>query len=190
MLADLDSLHVHVAAAADPDAAETCALRAFMAGVGLAARSALSDPTLPLPFANLELTKGVRKRHGIQGGRARRTPTRVTPAQRGPSLPLPVSTPKDDPMRYLVNVTAADVASGQIRITQGPKAALALPRVKTTVSLTLRGEPMTVTWDPRLGPDKERSGLLRIGKEEATRLLGGPASLSIDRDDSGLLNLR
>ena len=68
LLGDLSSLHVHVAAArSEPGHAERAVLEAFMAGVSPAARAQLSDPELPLPFANLELTRGRRKRHRIGG---------------------------------------------------------------------------------------------------------------------------
>lgn len=69
MLANLDHLYVHVAAAERPDDAEEAALTSFMTGVEAGARSALSDPSMPLPFANLELRKGQRKRHGIAGAK-------------------------------------------------------------------------------------------------------------------------
>lgn len=191
MLADLDSLYVHVAAAQHPTEAEEAALTAFMAGVSPQARAALSDPSLPLPFANLELTKGLRKRHGIRGAKQPRAAT-----TRCAVLPDPPTAAMADQAAitlaesYSLNVTAADIASGQIRVTRDPKRALALPVAKTTVAVNLRGESMTPSWDPRMGPDQERSGLLRIGKEAATRLLGAPTTLSVGRDATGLLYLR
>ena len=191
MLANLDQLHVHVAPAANPDVAETTALMAFMDAVGPDARQMLCDPALPLPFANLELTKGMRKRHGIRGAKEKRSrsntlvlsETRTASGRAG--RPQAVASGAS----FTLNVTAADIDAGQIRVTRPPKHRLGLPRVKTTVSLTLRGVPMTVPWDPRLGPAQERSGLLRIGREATRNLLGSPVSLVIERDADGVLAL-
>lgn len=68
-LADLDSLYVHVAPAADPTTAEDEMLRRFCSGVSRTSRVSLADPDHPFPFANLEWPRGTRKRHGIRGAR-------------------------------------------------------------------------------------------------------------------------
>lgn len=68
-LADLDSLYVHVARAADPTTAEHEMLRRFCSGVSPTSRDSLADPDHPFPFANLEWPRGTRKRHGITGAR-------------------------------------------------------------------------------------------------------------------------
>ena len=197
----LDHLHVHVAAADHPDQAETTVLRQFMAGVAPEAKTALSDPSLPLPFANLELSKGNRKRHGITGAKAARSAprlsTRRAPGERpnsqqvfaapsGQAAALPKGA---EVMSYTLNVTQADIAAGQVRVTREPKRALGLPSVKTTLSVSLRGEKVTVPWDPRLGPDKERSGLIRLGKGNMVRLLGEASTIIIEKDATGLLVL-
>jgi hypothetical protein len=193
MLTILHDLHVHYAVTPEPAVAEQAALHAFMQGVPDAVKSTLSDPALPLPFANLELPSGARKQHGIRGARAprARNTARVSPAPA--SLVAVPGTPVSPGghMTYPLNVTEADLAAGHIRVTAEPKRALALPRVKTRVSLRLRDEPLTVAWDPRITPDKERSGLLRIGKTELRRLVGtAPTALRIGKDQNGLLDLR
>lgn len=59
-------------------------------------------------------------------------------------------------------VTATDIAAGRIRL---PKPAKALfPPRKGKVVIALRGRSMTVAYDPRLGPDRERSAVLHIGR--------------------------
>ena len=68
-LADLDALHVHVALASDPTAAEDEMLRRFCSGVSPTTRASLPDPDHPFPFANREWPRGTRKRHGITGAR-------------------------------------------------------------------------------------------------------------------------
>jgi hypothetical protein len=90
----------------------------------------------------------------------------------------------------MVNVTAADVSAGRIRVTQEPKKALALPRDRTRMSVSLRGEPVAATWDPRIGPDRERSGVLNVSRADLARLLGGPAVLEIGWGPEGGLILR
>ena len=62
-------------------------------------------------------------------------------------------------------VTSADLLGGRIRIpsTSSSSTKSLLPTVKTMVELVLRGRPMRVSWDPRMGPDRERSGVLRVG---------------------------
>lgn len=187
-LADLDRLHVHVAAAEDPARAEEMLLRTFMSGVFPASRDALSDPSLPLPFANLQLTSGMRKRHGIEGAK----PSRLPSSTRGWASPPSVAAApfgRSVGGLYVLNVTAADVAAGRIRVTTGPKHALGLPGVRADLPITVRGEALTVTWDPRIGADKERSGVLQVGRGNLARLLGGPASLTVGRDPGGRLDL-
>lgn len=68
-LADLDALHVHVARASNPTAAEDDMLRRFCWEVSPSTRHSLPDPDHPFPFANLEWPRGTRKHHGITGAR-------------------------------------------------------------------------------------------------------------------------
>lgn len=73
-LANLDQLCVHYAACVSVDVAERTMLEAFLVGVSPSARAAACDPELPLPFANLTVPRGARKRHGITGAREARAP--------------------------------------------------------------------------------------------------------------------
>jgi len=68
-LATLGDLSVYFARCSDPANAENEMLRAFVEGVSQQSRSTLHDPSLPIPFANLEWPKGTRKKHGITGAR-------------------------------------------------------------------------------------------------------------------------
>lgn len=68
----LDDLWVHAAESNQPEKDERAALREFIGRVSEPVRTALYDPSLPLPFANLELPKGRRKSHGIRGATAPR----------------------------------------------------------------------------------------------------------------------
>jgi hypothetical protein len=67
LLSDIDSLHVHYAASANPSVAESSMLGAFCSAVSAASRERLFDPGRPFPFANLEWPPGTRKQHGITG---------------------------------------------------------------------------------------------------------------------------
>lgn len=60
---------VHFAACDHPAQAEEAMLRTFAKHTSEAAVNGLHDPSMPIPFANLELTRGERKRHGITGAR-------------------------------------------------------------------------------------------------------------------------
>jgi hypothetical protein len=59
----------------------------------------------------------------------------------------------------------------------------------TELEVRLRGEMFPCTYDPRLGPDQERSGLIRLGKANLTRVLGGPVTLTAERGMDGVLDL-
>ena len=61
-------------------------------------------------------------------------------------------------------VTAVDLVHGQIRVPIGEKEPF--PVTKGPITIRLRGARMTnVGWDPRLGPDRERSGVVSVGAQ-------------------------
>ncbi|WP_426007641.1 hypothetical protein ACPFL9_05820 [Paenarthrobacter sp. NyZ202] len=66
-MAELDDLYVHFAAASDPAGAESNLLRTFAASVPAPAMRTLHDKERIAPFANVEVRKGVHKRHGLKG---------------------------------------------------------------------------------------------------------------------------
>jgi len=61
-------------------------------------------------------------------------------------------------------VTAKDIFAGQIRLPITNDAKSLFPRTRGDVRIRLRGQSMTVRYDPRHGADRERSGVLRIGR--------------------------
>jgi antitoxin component HigA of HigAB toxin-antitoxin module len=67
------------------------------------------------------------------------------------------------------NVTAKDLAAGIIRIPQATKRLL--PDQRTDLSVTLRGSHLQLRYDPRNGPDRNRSGVLRVGKHRLNDLV-------------------
>lgn len=66
-------------------------------------------------------------------------------------------------------ITEADLKGGRIRIPymNAAKTKSLFPKQKEQVTLLLKGNAITCSWNPRMGPDKERSGLLQVG----TRLI-------------------
>jgi hypothetical protein len=175
LLSNLEELWVHFAPCTDPESAreaEDTMLGRFCDGVSTEAKEALLDPDHPFPFANLEWPRGIRKAHGLRGAREPRLPMtrRVHAAVTSAATPGPakaaLSRAAGSGGRYRTQrVTAADLRSGQIRI---PSMAAAptkglFPARKTEVEVTLRGRLASGSWDPRMGPDRERSGVLRLG---------------------------
>jgi hypothetical protein len=59
-------------------------------------------------------------------------------------------------------ITAIDIEHGRIRVPIRHKSAL--PATRDSVRVAIKGRPpVQVAWDPRLGPDRERSGVLYMG---------------------------
>jgi hypothetical protein len=198
-LSCLDELYVHYAYCGDVNRAEDRCIARFAAQVSSRTRERLHDPVRVMPFANLEFPKGNAKAHGIRGARAPRAPRQPTRSLRragGVSLsqeaarlaadpadladarrvredmdavaaPWPADQPRADHRSQ--NVTATDIAVGQVRIPIGASKRL-LPRTRQGIAVVLRGRELTCRWDPRYGV-KERSGVIRVGKAAATELL-------------------
>ena len=169
-LSVLDELSVHFAASPDFSTAEGRALRAWASAVSSRSRGALHDRELVAPFANLRTASGAIKAHGITGATgglsggpedARPAATRSTVR---PHAAKPAARPKlaGDAHAVSQRVTARDVSAGQVRF---PRAAKTLfPPERALVDAVLRGREMRGRWDPRVGPDRERSGVLAFGR--------------------------
>ena len=77
-LDSLPQLWLHYAPCDEPKLHEDDMLAHFMHGISASTRETLFDPSLPLPFANLEVKldgRLLRKRHGITGAKAARAKT-------------------------------------------------------------------------------------------------------------------
>lgn len=68
-------------------------------------------------------------------------------------------------------VTEKDIEKGIIRLPHEAKEGL--PKERSVVPIVLNGTRLDVPFDPRLGPDRERSGVLHIGKAAASTLQPG-----------------
>jgi hypothetical protein len=73
----------------------------------------------------------------------------------------------DDGQCKTQRVTAADLRVGQIRIPSSTtSAAKALfPESESELAVKLKGRPVRGLWNPGMDPDRERSGVLRIGTQ-------------------------
>ncbi|MGH3082618.1 MAG: uracil-DNA glycosylase family protein [Gaiellaceae bacterium] len=78
-------------------------------------------------------------------------------------------------------VTKNDLVKGQIRLPRPAKRFF--PSAKGKVEIVLRGTRATATYDPRLGPDRERSAVLRVGP--LVRELVEPGSRLVVRQGVG-----
>lgn len=79
-------------------------------------------------------------------------------------------------------VTAKDIAAGIVRVPRASKRLFPVERCR--IAIVLRGVDLVdVRWDPRPGPDQERSGVIGIGKQTAAELGEGDV-LCITRVDA------
>jgi len=62
-------------------------------------------------------------------------------------------------------VTSDDLGNGRIRIpsTNTSSTKRLFPSARAQVRIILRGHTIECSWDPRMGPDRQRSGVLRVG---------------------------
>lgn len=176
-LSVLGELHIHYAPTDDFKGAEEQMLRAFAAGVSHTTRAALPTGDPVMPFANLRDGDWQRKRHGIRGATseaARSTgavpkTTKVTGSK--PSTAFPARTGKSPTTSHFRSqrVTESDIKAGQVRIPIGATKTI-LPQERQDIPVLLGGRELTGRWDPRYG-EKERSGVIRIGRTAALELL-------------------
>jgi hypothetical protein len=198
-LACLHDLWVHYAYCDQVNEAENDCIGHFAKHVSEETRASLYDPVRVMPFANLEFPKGNPKNHGIRGARApklRRSAEapRTRAARAAPSAaatrpaaarrPAPGVGASVTPHHRSQNVTAKDIEAGQVRIPIGATKTI-LPPVRQDIVVVLRGRKLTCRWDPRYG-EKERSGVIRLGKVAAADLLspGEVLAVSVAADGS------
>lgn len=164
-------LWVHYGACSDYDFAEQAMVQEFMGSVPDQVRRSLVDPNLPLPFANLTVPRGARKRHGIAGVKeARKARSFFLSAHEQP-LPsatavspvalLSTSLP-EGAVRPTQNVTAGDVARGALRVPRASKDIF--PSEIAKIRVSFGSETYDATWNPRTSGDRERSGTISLSR--------------------------
>ena len=171
LLSNLEQLWVHYAISKQPEKSESQMIQIFTENVSKQTKQQLKDTEHPFPFANLEWPRGTRKAHGLTGTRNRkkRKANDHGSQQSVKRITKPLITKprkKDDYRTQLV--TDKDIDGGRIRIpsTNTAETKSLLPSEKTRINVMLRGRRFSnCTWDPKMGPDKQRSGVIRIGSE-------------------------
>jgi len=171
LLSNLDELWVHYAISNQPEKIESQMIQFFTENVSKQTKHQLRDPYRPFPFANLEWPRGTRKAHGLTGTRNRKTRN-----EKGHGLPIsaqciskPLKTKPRNMDEYRTQrITAKDIDGGRIRIpsTNTADTKSILPSEKTRINVMLKDRQFTnCAWDPKMGPDRQRSGVIRIGSE-------------------------
>jgi hypothetical protein len=174
---ELASLYVHYAPTSDPNGTETALLEAYAESVPASIRRTLHDPERIAPFANVDLRKGFRKRHGLTGYKVQRRSGNVgtlgdTAVEKGPKpaaasdLVTPVSASGGTRVEAQV-ITDADRSGSNLRVSARSK--YALPSTDGFLTLTYRGAVSEVRWRV----NGSRSGTIGLGKN-IMRTLGTP----------------
>ena len=127
----------------------------------------------------LTVLRDVRTRHGRHGSEAQLV------SRQGPQLGARAAVGPAQP------VTAADLAAGRIRLParSSSDAKSAFPDQAGRVRIVLRGEDMVVQYDPRLGDDRERSGVLSVGSARLAGLVDEDDVLQISVNTDGVASL-
>ena len=74
-------------------------------------------------------------------------------------------------------VTLPDIRAGRIRFPRPAKRYF--PKERSVVRVALRGVQLEARYDPRTGPDRERSAVLLVGKANLERLVRPDEVLSV-----------
>jgi hypothetical protein len=112
----------------------------------------------------------------------------ITP-QRHTTPPIPGTKDKSLMSMALAEsqrVTLTDIRAGRIRFPREAKRYF--PTERDEVQVVLRGVPLGARYDPRTGPDKERSAVLLVGKANLEALVQADEVLSISLGD-GIVRL-
>lgn len=165
---DSTKLWVHYGATNNPGGVELAMVQSYVSSLPDEVRVRLIDQHLPLPFANLAVPNGPRKRHGFAGVKEPRITTPVKPGD--PSKPAPVVAdsvvvPEGEIMgkiRFTQNVTAGDIERGALRVPKVSKDIF--PAEGAKIRVNVGSQWHVATWNPGIGVDKERSGTVYLGK--------------------------
>lgn len=186
---DTARLWVHYGPTHVPAIAEAAMVDRFVEGIAVDVRRTLIDPSAPLPFANLAFPGGRRKNHGFRGVKS---PKNGSADRKNDKLDQPPTSPLHAGgeggavvaiSHRTQNLTESDLAAGNIRIPQVSKSLF--PESKADIQLELGGETHMASWDPRAAGDKERSGVIGIGRGVLKRHMSAGGPRSIKRTASG-----
>jgi hypothetical protein len=176
-MTEIESLYIHYAPTAYPDETEKALLEAYAESVPASIRRTLCDPERVAPFANVDVRKGFRKRHGLSGYKVERRPGNAgilgvaaveqgqKPAAASDLVPL-VSASGGTRVESQV-ITEADRSGSNLRVPTRSK--FALPSTDGFLTLTHGGTVSEVRWRV----NGSRSGTIGVGKN-IMRTLGTP----------------
>jgi hypothetical protein len=211
-LGSLAELRVHYVACDEPEQRESMMLTAFVDQVSPGTRAALHDPDLPVPFANLELHADgrlIRKRHGISGAKGSLLGVsrsglgvRVGPGV-GSSTPEAAgleavfirtggaaASMRSGTVHRTQPVTEADLRAGSVRIPIVGSTKRLFPTAPERVDVVLRGRLLAaVRRDPRFGPDRERSGVIGVGRDVLRQTVSPGEVLEVRASEDGTIHL-
>ena len=94
---------------------------------------------------------------------------------------------RQTPVARTQRVTQADLAAGRIRLPREAKRFF--PSERGSVEVVLRGERLTGRYDPRTGPDRERSAVLILEKHALGELVQPDEVLDVARGPAGVVRL-
>ena len=96
----------------------------------------------------------------------------------------------DSPDEHVTQpITATDLRNGRIRFPITTSIKDHLPSRRAEIRVLLRGEEITGAYDPRRGPDRERSGVLRLGRTRLRDRVTAGERLRLGRRRDGVLTL-
>lgn len=165
-------------------------LHTFADGVSAKTRRALPDDQAVMPFGNLRGWDNRIKAHGITGATGD-----LRSANQGPAPSVPPSPkrydeyvpPKSADRKATADtpavetttqrITAKDIEAGRIRLPARSK--YLLPRRRADVDVLLGARELPARWDPRTGPDRERSGVLAFGRGRLDGLVAPDEVLAV-----------
>ena len=99
--------------------------------------------------------------------------------------------PEITPAQVLTQpVTASDLKGGRVRIGISSGGKKFMPSSASRIDVVLRGRRLEgVRWDPKMGPDRERSGVLGVGRKPLEELVRVGERLVLRRGDAGVITL-
>ena len=89
-------------------------------------------------------------------------------------------------MAHTQRITARDIRTGQVRIPTDAKNLF--PLTLSRVEIDFLGHVRECRWDPRFGPDQERSGVIGVGRE-LMKLTRTDETLSIEPSQDAAVRL-
>jgi G:T/U-mismatch repair DNA glycosylase len=84
-------------------------------------------------------------------------------------------------------ITAKDLESGRIRVPRQAKRFF--PGERGQIEVVLRGRRLEARYDPRIGPDLERSATIAVGRRALSGLVKEGDVLRVSRGDGGIVHL-